>query len=121
MKNLKIALIIAIACFYNSISAQSISDWKNVLDLYCEENFEDCFNWDYIEIVSIDDIQNLSNNKTKISGKVKNTGYGGAVYTRKFKAVVINYNNKILVNFKKHGHTILRGDYWTECENTFYK
>lgn len=120
MKKMKVLTIALVFCFTQYSFSQSTNEWENILDSYCEKYFENCFDWDYIEIVGIDDIDYVSDTFVKIKGKVKNTGYFGSEYTRDFKADIKIHSNKIRINFKKQHRTVLQGTYWKDCENTIY-
>jgi hypothetical protein len=102
-----------------SASAQSISDWKLMLDDFCERHFEDCFDWDYIKIVSIEDIKKISGSEFVIEGVVQNKGFFDSVHNRDFKAkVTLLYNGEKRIKFSKHGSNGIRGDFWTDCTKT---
>lgn len=120
MKKLVLTFLVISTILTQNAYTQSISEWKNVLDTYCEKHFEGCFNWDYIEIVSIDDIHEISSNEVRIEGKVKNTGYFGMEFTRSFKADIKVYSSRYKINFKKEHKTQVQGTYWRNCENTIY-
>lgn len=118
MKILKLVSFIFLLFFSLKSFGQNKAEWKNFLDTYCEEYFEDCFSWKYYEIISIDKINPVTTNVYEVTGIVKNEGVLWPV-TRVFKATVKFYDEKIIVNFKKQGD--YGGDsFWTDCKNTLY-
>jgi len=122
MNPFKLLLAILLCLSFSAhLDAQNHKYWQEFLDGFCEEHFKDCFDWKYIEIVSIDKVDEYSGNKVIVEGKVKNTGYFNSVYTRRFKATIINKGDYYQVNFSKHGRTELQGDYWTDCDKTIWR
>ncbi len=123
MKNsaIKILLVLLLSLFSQYTYGQTIGEWKTLLDNFCERHFEECFGWEYIDILSIDEIDIISQSKVNIEGKARNVGYFGVQYTREFKAEINIYPNSLKILFKKQNHTEIRGWYWTECERTIQK
>lgn len=95
--------------------ADSKAAAKAVLDNFCENHFYDCFDWKYIKIVSIDNVKTLSDGNIKVTGVVRNSGYFGSVHDRDFIATLTYLgNNRMNINFNKHGITAGVGS-WTDC------
>ncbi len=95
---------------------QEKAKYKLLLDEYCEEYFENCFYWKYYEIVNIEDVDDISSNKVKITGKVKNGSFFGTPVIRDFIVEIKTYDEKIVIYFKKNGDTG-----WKDCKQSFVR
>lgn len=104
-----------------AIPLQTQTQWKDLLDAYCEEHYKDCFGQAYIEISTIEDINKVSDRKVNVRGKVEHTSFFGSVYKREFKATITVLRDKVEVIFKRKGYSRMRGEFWKECSESSNK
>ncbi|SEQ61160.1 hypothetical protein [Neolewinella agarilytica] len=125
MKNTLVLLLLSFGLFSTTnLSAQSNGDLEyqitKLLDNFCDDYFEGCFGWRYLDITDIKEMKKLSDGRLKVTGTVRNSGWFGTTHNRKFIATLTFLTNDgITINFSKQA---INGgvETWSDCRKTIH-
>lgn len=111
-----------IYCQYKQLDSNDdeYGEMLAVINEWCDQHFDNCFGWEFVELIQGAKITRIRDGKWKVNGFNRNQGLaswgkGTETYIREYKATVTRIeNNTYLVKFKKQEKTIL-GTNWPEC------
>lgn len=117
--------------FFTSLSAQDCinisaneriaqAQLKGMVETWCEEHFQDCFGWSFIDIQYIsNDFSITPNGGITVKGRNRNSGFWGTEYTREFQATITCLSDsEAKIHFKKQQKFDYAPDTWEECTKT---